>query len=112
MHSVLKGKKVIDRKEVIKRRNKQIKALFTQVDSGLFYVYVEEQAYHDFLDGIRSKSDQVQAELKIDGFGSFNFEIFCPFKYFCVFLSKISFDRKADVTFRYDLFYVMQLNDK
>jgi hypothetical protein len=83
------------------RKEKQIKSFFKEVDSGLFNEYSSERSFTDYLKSIERKSEYLQKRLITNGTDSLEFKIYCPYQYFCAFVSQFTFDRESDITFRY-----------
>src|SRR5690348_8559233 len=92
-----------EHKERRERRNERIEEFFEEVDSGLIDVYEKEESFQEYLSSVRESAKVIQKHLVMEGDDKLTYKVYCPFKYFCVLVSQVGFDRKTEISFRYSL---------
>jgi hypothetical protein len=85
----------------LRRRDEQIENFFNEVDLGKINLFESEESFQELLEAFRRKASVLPKYMNLDGLDVVEFKIFCPFPHFCAIVSKFSFDRKIDFSFRY-----------
>lgn len=84
-----------------KRRNDHIESFYDEVDSGKINIFEDEESFMELLAAFRRKASVLPKYMKLEGMDNVEFKIFCPLPHFGAIVSKFTFDRKSEVSFRY-----------
>lgn len=83
------------------RRILQTESFYSEVDSGKYNEFIQEESFNDLLRTIRDKAQFISSAIKVRGKDEVNFKILFPFPQFCAWISQCQFDRVQDFKLRY-----------